>query len=392
MQRLDIKFEDTTFPYYYGDDCMDAIADAICGYGADKAFIVTDRTVAELYAKEFCERLRESMPAVLLCMEKEREGGKTFDGLSSLAQRAIDEGVSRSSVIVAFGGGVPGNVGGLLAALMFRGSRLIHVPTTLIAMHDSVVSLKQAVNFSNAKNLLGTYYAPGAVYADFAVLQTLSRCQIRSGLVENVKNALAIVPEQIPELTLLLECPKLEAQQFQRLLELSIAAKLAVMAQDKLEKSEGLVLEYGHTIGHAIELHHADISPDDAIGHGEAVGIGMRVAGRVSRDLARLSHRDWLRHEALLDAAGVQQQLPEGVAANSLLNGIRKDNKRGMLPCKGDQIPMILLAALGSACRTDGRPLVPVPVDSIASALYELPLQTTPSPIAAAVSSAGTSS
>jgi len=372
MQEVLVRFEDIRFPYFYGSDCFEEIAKAVAEHGADRAFIISDATVAGLFAERFRTMLDQHLPARLLCMRKERERGKTLAELTYLADLAMDLEICRRSIIISFGGGVPGNLGGLMAALIFRGLPLIHIPTTLIAMHDSVLSLKQAVNFGRAKNSLGTYYAPRAVFADLATLETLSDRQIRSGLVENVKNALAICPKQIPELAALLAEPRLQANHWQRVLELSLAAKRLVMAEDKLERRGALVLEYGHTVGHAIEMLHDGIATDDPITHGEAVGLGMRVAGRVAYARGLLSDVEWKQHEWLLDRASVGRSLPDDLSVEAVIEALRGDNKRGLLATGTNQLPMILLEGLGRPSCSEGLPLVPVYYAEVAEALSDL--------------------
>lgn len=370
MQEALISFEGHGFPYYHGWSCQDEIFSRLSRYDADRFFIVTDPVVRDLYAEDFCAKLDRIIPSRILCLKAVRETAKTIEEVSRLAGLALQHGVTRRSVVIALGGGVPGNLGGLLAGLLFRGIRLVHIPTTLIAMHDSVISLKQAVNFGSSKNILGLYKVPVAVFADVQMLETLPDREIRSGLIENVKNALAIMPEQIPALMQILQANRLQHRDFLHLLDLSLAAKYAVMAHDRHERRAGMVLEYGHTVGHAIELIHSKRAVDDPVSHGEAIGIGMRVAGRIANDLGFLSHEDWARHEELLDRAGVPNRLPTGVPPAEVLARLRRDNKRGLLNVDADEMAtMILLRGLGAPCRTNEVPLVAVPMRAVEAAV-----------------------
>ena len=284
--------------------------------------------------------------------------------MEELVERVLDSGATRASCVVAVGGGVVGNVAGMVAALLFRGIRLAHVPTTLVALLDSVISLKQAVNASCGKNLVGTYYGPVCVFGDTSFLDTLPNKHFRSGLCEVIKNALVIDPTSISYILEHLEPPNapLSRDVLRELIRMSVCAKLKVMCNDKRERHGGLVLEYGHTVGHAIEL-------ETGLSHGESVGLGMLVAAQIGYNLFGLSGRHRDLHHELLARVDAPLHIPVGVCANVIMDRVRSDNKRGLLgPCEAN-VPMVVLRAPGCPVWTGSLPVCAVPLDVVVDAL-----------------------
>jgi len=263
---------------------------------------------------------------------------------------------------------VTGNIAGLMAALMFRGIRLVHVPTSLIAMLDSVYSLKQAINASVGKNLVGTFYAPEEVLADTSVLRTLPQREMISGMCEVVKNALAIRPQMTELLRGGLRADSEYDDEFLRpVIVESLAAKKMVVAEDRQESRAGMVLEYGHTVGHALEY-----TALGALSHGEAVGLGMIVAAEASHRLGHLDEATLKLHRELLAKAGAMCTVPAGIDLDEVAHRLRFDNKRGYLGLTGDAYAMVLLRTQGEPLWTDDRPLVEVPGPLVREVLAEL--------------------
>jgi 3-dehydroquinate synthase/2-deoxy-scyllo-inosose synthase len=276
-------------------------------------------------------------------------------------------GIDRGSVIISVGGGVVGNIAGLIAALLFRGIRFVHVPTTLIAAADSVASLKQAVNLSVGKNLLGCFHKPTAVLIDINLLRTLPSAQVRSGMYEIIKNALTVATENIPLLESgLKQDANYTDTELMVIVEAGLLAKQKVMRADKCERKEALVFEYGHTVGHAIEL-----AAEGRVPHGEAVGLGMIVAAEVACRLGRLSEADRNIHYRLLKRNGLSVRLPAGVTVTTVMELLRMDNKRGYVCARPDQVAMILLDGLGVAAGPVGRPLTLVDASLVQSCIED---------------------
>ncbi|MEU5977792.1 2-deoxy-scyllo-inosose synthase [Streptomyces sp. NPDC047315] len=358
MQSTTVVMEDASFPYRLGSDCADEIVARLGELDASGYFVISDTTVAGLYGHDLTARIhKEAGPAVLLTHE-EGEPHKGLATVSTLAEQALEHGADRRAIIVALGGGVTGNIAGLLASLLFRGTRLVHVPTTVVAMLDSVLSLKQAVNATYGKNLVGTFYQPVEVLADTAMLRTLPPREMRSGMGEVVKNALAIRPSMLDRMANVLEpSARYDDETLRWAIAESLAAKAAVTHADKRERGAGLVLEYGHTAGHAIE--HAS---HGRVAHGAGVVVGMAIAAEVSRRLGHADAEFVAQHGELASAGGIPPTVPAHVDVARVKTWLSYDNKRGYLDSPQGHTPMVLLAGPGRVLHTGSLPLVPVPL------------------------------
>ncbi|MFE5286203.1 2-deoxy-scyllo-inosose synthase [Nocardia sp. NPDC056611] len=368
LRSRTIVIGEQSFPYYFGRDCVAEIGAAITALGPDKLVIVTDDDVRARY-RHHLDTLAGSIPALILS-HPSGESMKTLTCLSSHLETALRAGVTRRSVVVSFGGGVPGNLAGLMANLLFRGVRLVHVPTTTIAAMDSVLSLKQAINSGVGKNHLGTYYAPEAIFTDVELFTTLPERELRSGLCEMAKNCLAIQPSALDGLRRVIAAGELSSpHSLLWLLDASIAAKSAVTRSDTFERRAGLVLEYGHTTGHAIEICDHRVRGVAGLPHGAAIALGMLVAAHISHARGWLSDDDVSVHYEIVTGLGVEPALPASVSVDDVLAVIADDNKKGYLPPRPDTVPFVLLRSLGRPANTGDLPLVPVEVSEIRAAL-----------------------
>jgi 3-dehydroquinate synthetase len=355
------------YPFRLGTDCLEQITDGLIELSGSGYLVVCDTHTGPLFGTGIVDRLSPRAPAHLL-MHPAGEPHKDLLAVSALMESALELGADRASIVVAVGGGVTGNMAGLMAALLFRGIRLVHIPTSLLAMLDSVLSLKQAVNAGVGKNLVGTFYPPVAVLADTAMLRTLPRRETISGLCEAIKNSLAIRPEMTD---LLLRGLRPDAcyddATMRSIISESILAKASVTVADEHESRTGLVLEYGHTVGHALEYTAAG-----GLSHGEAVGLGMLVAAEVAHRLGHLDASTVALHSELLGQAGAALAIPAQLDLDEVLHRLRFDNKRGYLPGGGDTSAMVLLRGHGEPIWSDGRPLVPVPMALVGEVVGEL--------------------
>ncbi len=360
------------YPYHFGADCLERIVAGIGALGADRFLVVTDDNVLALHGDRLLTGLAAHAPVEVLSLPH-GDGMKSLANLAAHLEQAIAAGASRRSVVVAFGGGVPGNLAGVVASLLFRGVRLVHVPTTTVAAMDSVISLKQAINSSHGKNHIGTYRVPEGVYLDVALLATLPGKQLRSGLCEATKNCLAIRPDAIPEMRRRLAAGDLASPEtLLWLLEESLTAKISVTRQDSYEQGSGLVLEYGHTVGHAVELCDQRQRGAEGLSHGEAVMLGMLAAARISRSLGGLDDAAVTVHEELARALGAPTEIPGGITVDQIMSVVRADNKRGYLPVSDEEAAMVLLRRHGLPYGTPELPLTAVPFGAVKDALTDL--------------------
>jgi 3-dehydroquinate synthetase len=360
MKQREIQYGSHGYPFHHGGHCSDEIVRQLTTFDVDRYVVVVDEVVADLHLAPIAEGLERHAPVTTIALEA-GERGKLLQAVGTVIERGLAAGMTRRSCVIAMGGGVIGNIAGLAAALAFRGVRLVHLPTTLIAALDSVLSLKQAVNAPLGKNLIGTFYAPTAVLLDYAWLDTLPERERRSGLCEMIKNALAIVPERRGELGAMLrrDC-RLDHDELAWLVDFGIDSKQQVMRFDERECGTGLVLEYGHTIGHALEL-----AAPGVLSHGEGVGVGMLCAAEIAHRSFALSDADLVAHRSLLARIGVDATIASAIPPREVLRLVRFDNKRGYSPTGPDEVPMILLDGLGRPRGPARRPLVPAPFAAV---------------------------
>jgi 3-dehydroquinate synthetase len=356
-----VELGDARVPYLLGGD--DLFAGAAAGLRADRWIVVgADAPALRPLTARIADLLGRYAPVERIAVG-DAEAAKSLATVSAVCAAAIERGASRGSVLVAVGGGTVGNIAGLCAALLFRGIRLVQVPTTLIGMSDVVLSQKQGVNLGGVKNGIGTYYRPELIWADPACLDTLPPREIQAAQAEIIKNALILTPEQIPVLRGLLRPDgRYGTAELRTFIELAVAAKAPVLRADPRERRSALVLEYGHTLGHALE-----VLSGGRLSHGFGVAAGLRAAARVAGRLGLLDGEHVALHDRLLAAAGLPLTLPAEVDAAAtrpaLAAQLLRDNKRGYLPLPAGRIPMVLITAPGVAATTGDLPLTGVDLD-----------------------------
>jgi 3-dehydroquinate synthetase len=367
MLDRDVRFGDHHYAFHLraGQDAWAELAARVADLNADHIFVITDSGVPDATVRATEAAAGASAPVTVLTVPA-TEQAKNATTVLELAAEIIAAGATRSSVVIGLGGGLAGNVAGTVAGWVYRGApRLLQIPTTLLALSDSVLSLKQAINSPWGKNHLGCFKAPVFVWGHLDILHTLPAGEKRAALCETAKNVLAICPERYGELAELLR-PEADYSDAELawIVDLCLAAKQSVMAADPYEAHRALILEYGHTAGHAAE--HLSCG---RLGHGPAIAVGMLVAARVSARLGHLSAPGERAHRYLLERNGVAVSFPPGLTAEALLAAMRHDNKRGYQPPEPGRIDMVLLDALGRPHIEGGRLLTQVPEDVVLDAL-----------------------
>lgn len=268
---------DTPDPYqvHIGTFLLEQVGDAVASTcpGAERALIITDTNVAPLYAAPVKESLEAAGIAAAIATFEAGEERKRLDTYSALLERAAQEGLSRRDAIVALGGGVVGDLAGFVAATYMRGIPYIQVPTTLLAMVDSSVGGKTAIDLEGGKNLAGAFWQPRAVLADVGCLGTLTDEQFADGCGEVVKHAMIADAELFEELERTPLTPALLKSDLARaawLIARNVDIKRAVVVEDERESGLRKLLNFGHSIGHGVEA-----AEGYRLGHGACVAIGM---------------------------------------------------------------------------------------------------------------------
>lgn len=309
MNILTVDASSKSYPIYIGEDLLGlhALFQKIFPK-ANKIIIVSNTIVAPLYLERCKSALSGLGHAVVSIILPDGEANKNWQTLNLIFDGLLENTAERSSVLVALGGGVVGDMTGFAAAVYQRGIPFVQIPTTLLAQVDSSVGGKTAINHPLGKNMIGAFYQPEAVVIDLAVLDTLPERELSAGLAEVIKYGLIADPEFFDWLEINVE--GLRAKDKTLLAEAvrrSCENKARVVGIDEHEHGLRAILNLGHTFGHAIET---------ALGygvclHGEAVGIGMMIAARVSSRLGSLGLDDVERVRSLLTRAGLATDAPE---------------------------------------------------------------------------------
>ena len=315
--------------------------------GAAQCAIVTDENVARHHLGALQEGLAARGRHAGTVVLPPGEGTKSFAVLAHLCERLLQMGLERGGIVVAVGGGVIGDLGGLAASLVRRGVRLVQVPTTLLAQVDSSVGGKTGINTAQGKNLVGTFHQPSLVLADIGLLATLPERQFRAGYVEAAKygllgdaaffgwlegNAGAVAAH--------------ETEALAHVVATSVAGKAAIVARDETETGDRMLLNLGHTFGHALE---AWAGYSDRLLHGEAVAIGICLAFELSHELGLVDAASAERVGAHLAAAGLPTRIADiagtpGPDAATLMALMGQDKK-----VRDGRLTFILVRGIGAA-------------------------------------------
>jgi 3-dehydroquinate synthase len=310
--------------------------------GASKMLVIGDSTTIPMFGRSLAEVLGASHWAVAA-----GESSKSWEALEEGCRQCLEAGLDRGSTVVAVGGGVVGDLAGVIAAIYLRGIRLVHVPTTLLAMVDSSIGGKAAIDLPEGKNLVGVFKPPDAVYIDPELLQSLPDREYRGGLAEVLKYSM-IADEQLYD-SLLANRRKMLEKDIDMLTDVvttCCAIKAGVVSRDEKEVGERAILNYGHTFGHALEA----ATGYQRLTHGEAVAVGMAVAAEVGVGMGVTPADVSARQAELLSAYELPQSAP-GLATVAETVGLIAHDKKN----RDGATPWVLLDRLGHA--TIGHPV-----------------------------------
>ena len=319
--------------------------------------VVTDERVDRLHGQRLLRVLRKREIDVAYLVVPEGEASKSITAYVELVGRALELGLDERSTLISLGGGVICNLTGMVAATLFRGVRLVHVPTTLMSQADAAVGHKQALNGPRGKNLIGAYYAPALVWSDPDTLLTLEERWVRDGFAEILKHALA----QDSRLLQLVSDPRADLRDLDfvtECIERTVALKCEVIEADPAERDQGMVLQYGHTVGHAVE-HAAGFR----LGHGESIAMGMVAAARIAERVLSVSGLEQ-QHRWLLSHWQLPSDIDHRIDPAMLMDRLRRGKR-----CTGDTAWMALCSGPGQLARhAEGRSW-PVPLAWMARVL-----------------------
>lgn len=340
--------EDRSYDIDIGLNILDKIGNFVKNLNIGKdIFIITDRKVEKLYAQQVIKNFRAAgFSNIGKFIISDGEQSKTLDTVKEIYEKVydFDKYQDKKIVIVTLGGGVVGDMGGFIAQTYRRGINYIQIPTTLLGQVDCGFGGKVGVNLKEAKNLIGGFWQPRLVYMDLSVLKTLDLRELRSGLAEVIKygvikdpHLFKYIEERIGQILhydlnclnhIILTCVK-------------IKAKIA-QSDERDEKDIRIILNFGHTVGHAIEA----ASNYKIYKHGEAISIGMLCAGEISCRLGLLGNKDFLRLDNLIENAGLPNKIKK-CSLPDIMKSMMHDKKfvgginRFVLPIKIGKVKII---------------------------------------------------
>ncbi|MCU0757399.1 MAG: 3-dehydroquinate synthase [Xanthomonadales bacterium] len=355
IRELNVPLPERAYPIRIGSGLLSDAAALQAAIPARQVLILSNEVVAAHYLERVTTALADRQLSV--CVLPDGEIQKSWDNAGKVLAALAEMKARRDALLVALGGGVIGDLGGFCAALWMRGIGFVQLPTTLLAMVDSSVGGKTAVNLPQGKNLVGAFWQPRAVLADLDTLATLPEREYRAGLAEVVKYG-AIGDVEFFEwlethaTALLARVPAVVAEAVER----SCRHKAGVVLRDEREEGERALLNFGHTFGHALEAHGAYTR----YLHGEAVAIGMVMAARVSAALGLAPAVDAERLARLLGGFGLPLTRPADLSHAALIDWMLLDKKN-----RAGELRLVLWHGLGRAF------LRPVELSVLASALAE---------------------
>ena len=311
-----------------------------------EVLVVTNERVAQRYLSRLLECLPAQAAADVASIG-DGEAFKTMKTVTAVLDKLVAARHSRATTVVALGGGVVGDVAGFAAAIYQRGVRFVQVPTTLLALVDSSVGGKTGVNHPGGKNLIGAFHQPACVIADVDVLQTLPARELRAGLAEVVKYGVirdaaffGWLEDNIARLL------ARDAQALTHAIRRSCEIKAQVVQADEREAGQRMILNFGHTFGHALEA----LTGYQPLLHGEAVAIGMLMAAHLAQRLDRISAADMRRIRALIRRCGLPEA-PPALDGEAMLETMSMDKK-----AFGGRIRLVLPDKIGAASVTSAAP------------------------------------
>ncbi len=348
MQRLSIDLGERGYDILIGSGLRKRVGEFInTVIKPSRVVVITQPSINDLYGKEVAESFIAQGWTTNILEVPEGESSKNLSQAGKLYDHLLELNCDRKSVLVALGGGVIGDLVGFVAATYQRGIPFIQVPTTLLSQVDSSVGGKTAVNHPKGKNMIGAFYQPRLVVADLETLKTLPQKEYRAGLAEVVKYGIIADAELFEFLeTHYKEILSLDHESLVHIIRTSCAIKAGVVEKDERESHHRMILNFGHTFGHAIE----SLTKYSRFVHGEAVAMGMVRAARLSHSLGKCSEEVPKRLEALLKNLGLPVDMPS-LDSSAVIESLYHDKKT-----MDRKIRFILVNEIGSIEIADQTP------------------------------------
>jgi 3-dehydroquinate synthase len=322
-----------------GYDIFDRIAMMIANSRiAARYVIVTDDRVGTLYGETLLAHLTKMGARSDMIVFLAGERSKNIQSVLDITGKLLDLGVDRKSALIALGGGVAGDLTGFIGSVYMRGVPCIQVPTTLMAQVDSSIGGKTAINLPQGKNLLGTFCQPAGVFIDIKCLDTLPEAEYQNGLAEVVKYGIIDSEALFQQLESGVESIRSRNRPFlEAIIQRVCTIKKGIVEMDEREQGLRRILNFGHTLGHALEA-----ASGYGLAHGNAVAVGMIAAARMSQKLHGLPGEERERIERLIASLSLDCLIPEDLGTEDILSGLQRDKKKD-----GDAINFVMLKKIG---------------------------------------------
>ena len=341
MQTFRVELGPASHPVHVGTGILDSLGGLArdAKITSNRVVVITDSTVERHYAARATDALKKARFSPDLVVVPAGEASKSFSVLETLYDRMTAAEIERGGAVFALGGGVVGDLAGFAAATYLRGIAVVQVPTTLVAQVDSSLGGKTGINHPRAKNLIGAFYQPRAIIADVDTLRTLPDREFREGLAEVIKYGAIMDAPMVADLERDLgRILKRDGAILEAMVARSLRHKASVVVADEREGGLRKTLNFGHTVGHALEAS----AGYGRYLHGEAVAIGMTVAARLSERFAGLSADEGARLVRLIAQAGLPTEMPPKAVTPEFTAALRLDKKRAE-----NALEFVLLEKLG---------------------------------------------
>ncbi len=339
MQELIVKHQDHVYSVYIGFSLLENKSLFLPLIRGQQVMLISNTTVEPLYLNSIQQIFKNLKCDKIILDDGEQQ--KNLDNFSKILDALINSGHHRDTTVIAVGGGVINDIAGFSAACYLRGVDFISVPTTLLGQVDAAIGGKTAINHQKGKNLIGAFHQPKAVIIDIETLSSLPDRHFHAGIAEIIKAALIKDAEFFiyleKNLTLLLNRDR---EVLFNVIQRACQIKIDIVTEDEKEQSIRALLNFGHTVGHAIESYFQY----EQWLHGEAVALGMIIAANLSQQFAGLTHQDYLRICHLIERVGLPTKIPRQVIPQQLLTFILADKK-----ISNNQLRLVLLSNIGKA-------------------------------------------
>jgi len=325
MEKLRVELGERSYDIRIGNETLDGIGENLKTFGlSPKVALVSNPTVFSLYGERVRGAIRKAGFDSVTVIIPDGEEYKDLLRLEQIFNELLTHRLDRESALIALGGGVIGDITGFAASTYMRGISCIQVPTTLLAQVDSSVGGKTGVNHKLGKNMIGTFWQPGLVWIDVATLKTLPKRELLAGLAEVIKYGVIYDGELFEFLEVNRDrILNLDSGALTHIIKRSCAIKADVVSKDERESGLRAILNYGHTVGHAIET----VTGYTRFLHGEGVAIGMHLEARLARILGFIDGAGVSRIRALIDSYGLPLEMPSDIDVHGILSSMQLDKK-----------------------------------------------------------------